>query len=1148
MTNDPNIREQSLHYFLQEAGELLQALEQELLSLRKDYSINKIHTMMRLTHTLKGAAAMVGMETIKSVAHSLEDIFKALCKPGLVIDAEVEALLFEGYECLRLPLTALFTGGQVNDTEILDRTATIFAQLQEKLGDFFADEAYLPSSQELGFDLMESIFNVGVTQQLEELAAVIADGDPEAIASTLRTEAEVFQGLAESLRLPGFGAIAQAAIAALEAHPEQVVNIAQTVLVDFQDARRAVLNGDRTQGGQPSLALQQLSGLSTSINPALELEARQDNLDETEFIAKISTIKRRRGHKNTQIQTGANEQTRKITQIQTGANGQTNKKVALENLPSSENASVADQESLNQGELGWVASTTDSNVNLSESQNQESADPLLETIWGTTEEIHRLTPSLEESEEVSDEMPPTPTPETDEPSHISYKDQVSPSRTVRVNVEELERLNYSIGELLTNQNRQSLQNDQLLAAVRVVLSRLKQHSSLLDQLQDQSDRLFTLPEQGKEDAEIWGRSDAGTWGHGDTETRGHGDAENVPASPTLRVTASSSLFASPRLPFSASGTPRVRASIERFDSLELNSYSESQILIQSILENTVQLAEAIDAIDLFARQSKQTVEKQRRLLTSTRDALMTARMSPLGELFHRFSLLLKQLQVIHKKSVVLEIRGNEVLVDKVVVEKLYDPLLHLIRNAFDHGIESSAIRQQHGKPHQGQIEICAYHQGRYLMIEVRDDGQGLDFDKIRTTAVERQVIAEASNLNEAELTNLLFEPGFSTASGVNDLSGRGIGLNVVRTQLQAIQGSIAVSSELHRGTTFILQIPLSLSIGRLLLTQAGDRIYTFFTDAIEQILMPQAHQIRSWEGGKVLRWGKDADERLIPIYQLSKVLNYFSPLDPLISQPKHPFSPQREVMPIILIRYHDRLVGLEVDQLLGEQELVVRPLGQMIVPPSYIYGGSILADGRLTLVLDGAALIEYVLEQQASNHTNYLQDSVVTNTRLYTNARILSPSYQQQQLPQTRAASLPPANTNLVPQTILNKIVLIVDDSITVRQSLAQALQKAGYQVLQAKDGYEAIQQLQHHIGIELVICDIEMPRMNGFEFLKHRQQDPALATIPVIILTSRSGEKHRLTASELGATAYITKPYLEHKLLAMVKDVLDQEGVRGKG
>ncbi len=1112
MTNDPNIHEQSLHYFLQEAGELLQALEKELLSLRKEYSLNKIHSMMRLMHTLKGAAAMVGMETIKSVAHSLEDIFTVLCKPNLPIDAEVEALLFEGYECLRLPLVALFTGGEVNDTEVLDLTANVFAKLQEKLGDFFTDETYLPSSQELGFDLTQSIFEVGVTQQLEEFATVLANGDPVAIASKLRTEAEVFQGLAESLRLPGFGAIAQAAIAALNAHPEQVINIAQTTLLNFQDARTAVLNGDRTQGGQPSPTLQQLSGLSTSANPVVELAVSQDNLDETEQKVKTGTIKKRQTRKTTQTQTTTKRETRKTTQTPTTAKRQRKKKVAEENLPSSD-VSVVAQELSTQAEVGWVASTTGSKLNLSESQNQESANPLLETIWGaaermeTPEEIHRLTPSLEESEEFTDEIPPTPTSETDELNNIFQKEQVSP-RSVRVNVEQLESLNYSVGELLTNQNRHSLQNEQLLSAVQVLMSRLKQHSSLLDQLQDQSDFGFSIADFGL----------------------GFGDRNQPTNNPKSKI-------------------PNPK-SMRGFDSLELNSYSESQILIQSILENTVQLAEAIDAIDLFARQSKETVEKQRRLLTSTNDTLMAVRMSPLGELFRRFPPLLQQLEVIYNKPIALEIRGSEVLVDKAVVEKLYDPLLHLIRNAFDHGIESPAIRQQRDKPEKGQIEICAYHQGRYLMIEVRDDGQGLNFDKIRATVVERQFVSleEASNLNEAELTNLLFEPGFSTNSSVNDLSGRGIGLDVVRTQLQAIGGSIAVSSELHRGTTFILQIPLSLNIAKLLLTQAGDRIYAFFTDAIEQVLMPLAQHIKSWEGGKVLRWGKGADERLIPIYQLSKVLNYSSLLNPLVSQSKHPFVSQGEVMPIILIRYNDNLLGLEVDQMLGEQELVIRPLGQMIVPPSYIYGGSILADGRLTLVLDGAALIEYVLNQQTSKSANYLRDSDAANTRLYTNASrdlassippILSPSPQQRQLPQVRAASLPPAHADSVSQTTSNKIVLIVDDSITVRQTLALTLQKAGYQVLQAKDGYEAIQQLQHHTDIELVICDIEMPRMNGFEFLKHRQQDLALANIPVIMLTSRSGKKHRLMASELGATAYITKPYLEHKILTTVKDLV---------
>ncbi|MCP2730877.1 Hpt domain-containing protein, partial [Limnofasciculus baicalensis] len=261
MNNEPTIREQGYQYFLQEAPELLQVLERELLTLREDYSINKIHNLMRTTHTLKGAAASVGLETIKNVSHSLEDIFKALFNPDLSIDAEVEALIFEGYECLRLPITAQLTGGQINDAEILDRTAAIFAQLQEKLGDCFDSENQIPSSIELGFDVTQSIFEIGVSQRLEQIAAAIATGDPQTIADTLRIQAEVFIGLAESMNLSGFGAIAKIAIAALELAPERALIIAQTALADFQEGQRAVLNGDRIWGGEPSLTLQQLAGL-----------------------------------------------------------------------------------------------------------------------------------------------------------------------------------------------------------------------------------------------------------------------------------------------------------------------------------------------------------------------------------------------------------------------------------------------------------------------------------------------------------------------------------------------------------------------------------------------------------------------------------------------------------------------------------------------------------------------------------------------------------------------------------------------------------------------------------------------------------------------------------------------------------------------
>jgi chemotaxis family two-component system sensor histidine kinase/response regulator PixL len=950
MNTDANFHEQNYRYFLQEALELLQVIEQELFNLREGYSINKVYTLMRATHTLKGAAASVGLEMITSVAHSLEDVFRAICKPDTTIDSEVEALLFESYECLRLLVTADFTSaGSGNEDEILDRTAVIFASLQEKLGECFSQESsYIPSSEELGFDMTQSIFEVGVTQRLDQLATVLANGNLEQVAVMFKTQAQVFLGLGESLNLPGFRAIAQTTLTALDKHPEHAITIARIALANFREARAAVLNGDRSQGGQPSLALQQLSLLSTDS----ALEGEQGEQEEQE---------------------------------EQGEQG-------------------------GQGEL-WISGDVE----------QGSISPF--------------------------------------PSNSSY----SSTRTVRVNVDHLEQLNYLIGELLTSQNRSSLDKEQLWSAVRVFQARLQQHQQLLNQLQHWFEHKLSMPET-------------------------------------------------------------------------LNRHSSFQRLVQSLLEDAVQLEEASDAVEMFARQSHETVEKQRRLLTDTHDTLMEARMLPLEHLFQRFPRILQQLEFIYKKQVMLVFHGSETLVDKAVVEKLYDPLLHLVRNAFDHGIESPTIRKQKGKPEKGEIEINAYHQGRYLVVEVRDDGQGLDVEKIRAAAVERHVLSpeQASSLNQAQLIDLIFEPGFSTASQVNDLSGRGIGLDVVRTHLEVLQGSVTVYFEPHQGTTFRLQIPLSLTIAKLLLCNVNNRTYALFIDVIEEILIPTANQIQRWEGGKVLRWSQGNDTKLIPIYQLAKVLNYFSPITQSSGVlHKHSLAPTEQMMPVILIHCQDKLLGIEVDQLLAEQELVIRPFGAIIAPPSYIYGGSILPDGRLALVLDGVALMEYLSQQQSDNSiSNYLASSKPH----YLNSKL----EESQLLAQSRAdlPALPHQDLRKRP----NKTILLVDDSITVRQTLALTLQKAGYEVLLATDGYEAIEQLQYHTDIDLIFCDIEMPRMNGFEFLKTRQQHPSFGEIPVVMLTSRSSEKHRSLALNLGANAYITKPYLEHMLLTTLKDVLDKD------
>lgn len=1009
MTLDPTIREQTYPYFLQEVPELLQALEQGLLSLRETCTLNQVNTLMRATHTLKGAAASVGLETITIIAHSLEDIFKALCRPDISVNPDIQVLLFEGFECLRLPLTAELTGGSINDAEILDRAAAVFAQLQEELGDCFGQEAYMPTSAELGFDVTQSIFEVGVTQRLDQLAALIVDAPLEEIATTLQTQAGIFLGLAESLNLPGFGAIAQATIAALEQHPGQVRSLAEIAIADFEAGKAAVLAGDRTQGGYPSEALQLLAG-----SPAAMQETIPEEPEHPE------------------------------------AQG-----LFLESI--------------------W-GDTVNAAVN--------AADLALDAelvLYPTSERLGEDRPEESIPEALPDHILQSSAPQPAASVSNVSREAPSPLPTVRVNVEHLERLSYSMGELLTHQNYQSLQTEQLQASVQNLLTRLQQHQQLLSQFQDQFNRQMQR-----------------------SQPAGKGRKADNQASKKKRGAPQKTLGFTGQQPY------------------------ESALTVQPLLDSTVQLAEAVDAIDLFTHQANQTLETQQRTLKTARDALIEARMLPVGQIFSRFSQVLHQLGTRHNKQVALVLQGSEILVDKVVAEKLYDPLLHLVRNAFDHGIESITARQQRNKPEQGQIEICAYHQGRYLMIEVRDDGEGLDFELIRQRAAERQLVPphQVRQLTQAQLTNLLFEPGFSTAAQVNNLSGRGVGLDIVRNQLQGLQGSVIVHSQLHQGTTFTLQIPLRLAIAKLFVCQAGNKTHALFADAIEQILIPQADQIQHQYGVTVLRWGKEGNEQQIPVYTLSDLLTYSSTLHlPLL---KSSLDSKQKASHVILLRYKGALIGLEVDQIVGEQELVIRPLAAVIGSPHYVYGASTLASDQLTLVIDPIALIQHLLDQRVLDQQHRGQQQ-----SLALPLQLSSPSQPQ------LAASLPPANVGFEANS--NPRILTVEDSITVRQGLLLTLQRAGYQVFQAKDGQEAIESLHDQLNVHLIICDLDMPRVNGFEFLRHCQRIPELAEIPVIILTSRSDEKHRLLAAQLGAIAYMTKPYLEYKLLQLVEEVLER-------
>lgn len=1045
MSSDNNIREQGYQYFVTEAPELLQALEQDLLTLREDYTLVKVHGLMRTTHTLKGAAANMGLETIKTIAHHLEDVFKSLYNPDLEIDTELESLLFEGYECLRLPLMAQLQGGYVNDDEALDRAVAIFAQLEEKLGDYFGKEAHIPTSIELGFDITKSIFEVGVKQRLEELANVLNDVYAEAwqIEPALREQAEIFIGLAESLNLPGFGVIAQKTLAALDIHPEQAVSIAKVALRDFWEGWAAVIAGDRTSGGEPSFALHQFAG---TILPAT-FERVENEENQPDVFSDAESI-------------------------------------FSKNIDETE------------AEIGHL-------VDLS----IPFLDPSLEEIFGTfSEEIQAEEPITENPVLEKSAPPETATPEEEKaeenlihqsiptsPPQVSpvintqstvTNNVKAPRPSVRVELELLERLSYLAGELLINQNRLANIAEQLQDSVGRSRSRLRRHQQTMSNLRDWSDQMII----------------------------------NQAHQRVLEI--------------------KEWVSKSDFDALELDQYNELHILLQSVLEEMVQLEETVDSTDLLARQSGQILEKQRRLLNNVQDDMREARMLPVGEILNRFPRLLQQLANGHTKKVELTLHGTDVLVDRALADKLYDPLLHLVRNAFDHGIEPPEIRAARGKPETGQIEIIAYHQGNQTIIEVRDDGEGINFDRIRERVIELQWMSteKANNLSSTALLDLLFEPGFSTASKVSDISGRGIGLNVVRSQMDAVSGSVSVYGEPQKGTTFALQFPLTLTMAKLMVCESGGSVYALLSDAVEQIIIPKSDQIQKIEGQKVLRWQRGNSQYMIPIYNMTELLGYTPTSVPLSSTP------------LMLLRQNQELMGLEVDQIVGEQELVIRPLGKAIVPPSYVYGGSTLPDGRLTLVIDGNALVHHLLEQMnRRSQLSELQWQIENKNPSFqlpgevSHLQLNESAIPAPQIPTSTQLSDTPS-TPLFPQASSFPKILIVDDSISLRQTLALTLQKANYQVIQAQNGREALQQISQTTGIQLVICDIEMPLMNGFEFLNNYRRDSSLAKVPVVMLTSRRSEKHRLLAIEMGAVDYFTKPYRDEEILNAIANWLSSK------
>jgi two-component system, chemotaxis family, sensor histidine kinase and response regulator PixL len=1093
MAINPDIRDQAYQFFIEEAPELLQVIESGLLTLNQDHSTAKIHGLMRAAHSLKGGAASVGLETIATLAHRLENIFKALYNENLATKRDLETWLLQAYDCLRLPLIAQITTGSFDQSQALSAAEPIFNQIESLCGDALLQaDSYIPSSTEMGVDLVFSIFEVDVAQGIERIAAMVAQPQSLDLANELQSQMEVFAGFAELLNLPNFGAIAQAVQQALAHHPEYALDIAQLALVELETSKQAVLAGDRVGGPGPSVALIEFAAGTALIDPASTLEMGKIDVSDQLLASEVDVAGDREEPGNYSENEIVNiEDTIKSALpllenifgnafvsshhdedliIATNKAGDNNDVKCEKEDNEFVDLESAATETLEIELLPEIGETENSNLSAEHYTNLSGLEPGLEPNLQAELNLQQI---LSNNSSNYAAIQPnanwrlTPVQSTRSASAL----------TVRVDSERLERMNNLVGELGINRSSLALQNDQLQRVLRELRSRFARFQTLVSRLQGVSNQMLVAPER----------------------SRWTGIAEE-------RFTSNSRLFASNQ------SVAADAAAIE-FDALEMDRYGVGYAELQAILEDLVQLEESVDDIALFARQSHQTLDQQQTMLTQLRDELVWARMLPLSEILNRFPRVLRDLSVTYQKPVNLKLTGAEVLIDRAILEKLYDPLLHLLRNAFDHGIESVDLRQQQGKSEQGQIEIRAFHKGNQTVIEVQDDGQGLNLNRIRQRVLELKWLSaeQLAVMSPAQLYELIFEPGFSTATQVSELSGRGFGLDVVRSQLQAIRGKVTVSSVPGEGTTFTLSLPLTLTITQLIICLAGSLPLALPADGVADVLSPQDNQIEQSDSESYLYWR----EQWIPIYSLSRLLHYTCLL-PTTSASRvisaFP-APKDWASPMIVLRQGQQVFALAVDRILTEQELMIKPFGSAIAPPSYVYGCTILGDGSPIPVIDTATLL--ALQSSESNRSDTLSDDLVTANQAYHHS--------------------PP----VVIQPAQAPTILVVDDAVTLRRTLALFLEREGFRVLQAQDGQEAIEQLQQNPLVQLILCDIEMPAMNGFEFLSYRRQDIHIAKIPTVILTSRSNEKHRWLAMQLGATAYFTKPYLEQELLLTLKNLL---------
>ena len=481
---------------------------------------------------------------------------------------------------------------------------------------------------------------------------------------------------------------------------------------------------------------------------------------------------------------------------------------------------------------------------------------------------------------------------------------------------------------------------------------------------------------------------------------------------------------------------------------------------------------------------------QARLSREMQQRLFAIRTVPFASLSERLYRILRKTARELDKRVNLEIHGGQTELDRSVLEKLVGPLEHLLRNALDHGVETRAARLAAGKSETGEVALTVRQIGNEIAIEITDDGRGIDFERVRERAVALGLLKPDAEPTIHELVECLFHPGFSTASTVTQISGRGIGMDVVRNEVIALGGRVDVHTQPGKGTRFNLFLPLTLAVAQAVLVRAGGRLWAIPAPMVEQVQQIKSDVLRTLYADTEVHW----QGRAWPFHYLPRLLGDGASA-PDISR----------YNAVLLIRSGQGTAAIHVDEMVGNQEVVVKNIGPQLARVSGISGATVLGTGEIVLIINPV---------QLAQRPGVIRYDPAADERLGVTRR--------------SATAGPP-----------RKLVMVVDDSLTVRKFTTRLLTREGFEVITARDGVDALKLLTDHTP-DAILLDIEMPRMDGFEFAKTMKSDGRSAHIPIVMITSRTADKHRNRAAELGVDGFLGKPYQEDELLRTLRGIVE--------